>query len=384
MALFSPPSLSLSRKALTTGLVVLMGAQALPATAAPFSAVLPSSRSVEIGTTATAFATLLNPDDVVAEGCTISPVSTVDAGFFYQTTDPATNALTGTIDTAVDIPAGGSQSFLIGLTPNSDFAAEAVEFAFTCSTGTAISAPGINTLLLSGNATPVADVVAVAVTPSLNGIAELPRDGIFGLMSLATTNVGAEATITAQPVDLTGLDGFLLICETNQNTGDCLADPAGSTAGLLAADGTRTYSVFLNSNTLVPLDPTNRRVAVEFIDDGGNIRGATSVAVAGGGPSARTFFDENIVDQVIQNACSECHQAGGQAAASALVFQLDDQVGYQDANYAVLSAYLNADAGNAAALVDAATGVSAHPEIVPAGGPAIATVLEFADLFATE
>lgn len=373
-----------SRKAIAAALVAATFSQALPTFAAPFSAVLPSSRSVEIGTTATAFATVLNPDSSVAEDCSIAPVTNVDADFFYQTTDPATNEVSGTANTPVSIAAGGSQSFVIGLTPNSDFAATSVEFAFSCSTGTAVSSQGINTLLLSGNSTATADVVAVALTPSRDGIAKLPRDGEFGLMSLATTNVGADATITAQPNDLAGIDGFLLICETNQNTGDCLAEPAASTTGLLAGDGTRTYSVFVNSNTRIFLDATNRRTAVDFVDEFGNIRGSTSVAVAGGGPSARTYFDDNIADQILQNACSQCHVDGGDAGASALVFELDDVPGFKDTNFAVVESYLNADPGNAGAIVTAATGGAGHPQIVEENSPAIAAILVFAELFATE
>jgi len=358
--------------------------QALPAAAAPFSAVLPSSRSVPVGTTATAFATVLNPDSMTAEDCTIALSTAVDSSFSFQTTDPATNEVTGTPDTPVDIPAGGSQSFVVSLAPNSDFAAATVEFDFTCSTGTAISAPGINTLLLSGNTTPTSDVVAVAATLTNDGIAVIPRDGAFGLMALATTNVGVDATITAQPVDLAGVDGFLLICETDQATADCIEEPTGSTTGLLAQDGTRTYSVFVNSNSRIFLDPTNARTAVEFIDEFGNVRGATSIAIEGGGPSARTFFDDNIVDNVLQNTCTECHQAGGQAAASGLVFALDSTAGYQDTNFAAVEAYLNADPGNADILVDVATGGQGHPVALDPMGALFASVATFLDLFATE
>jgi len=321
---------------------------------------------------------------VVAEGCSITPATAVDASFFYQTTDPATNAVTGTPDTPVDIPAGGSQSFVIGLTPNSDFAATDVVFDFTCSTGTALSATGINTLLLSGNSTPVADVVAVAVTPGGGGIARLPRDGIFGLMSLATTNVGADATITARPVDLAGLDGFLRICETDQNTSDCLEPLTEESTGVLAADETRTYSVFIAANTRILLDATNRRTAVEFVDEFGNVRGSTSVAIEGGGPSALTFFTDNIADQVLQNACTVCHVQGGEAQDTALVFQTDEVMGYQQNNFTVVSEYLNSSPDNAGMLVSLATGMGGHPQIVEEDSAAISAFLEFVELLETE
>jgi len=247
-------------KRLLTTASLLLALAATPAVAAPFAAVLPTSRSVDVADTATAFATILNPDDVTATNCAIEPASIQDADFFYQTTDPVTNALTGTANTAVDIPAGGSQSFLIGMTPNSEFGPVNVEFAFFCgNTGAAIVLESINTLLLSGNGTSTADVVAVSLTASADGIANIPRDDGFGFMSVATTNVGAAETITAAPVDIAGLDGTVLICETDQTTGACLADPAASVSRAIPADGTATYSVFMSSATRVPLDPSVRR-----------------------------------------------------------------------------------------------------------------------------
>jgi len=73
-------------------------------------------------------------------------------------------------------------------------------------------------------------------------------------MSVATTNVGAGDAITATPVDVAGLDGTVLICETDQTTGACLADPGASTTRNIPMDGTATYSVFMSSATRVPLD----------------------------------------------------------------------------------------------------------------------------------
>ncbi len=371
-------------KALVSGLLILSCFQALPAVAAPFSAVLPSSRSVEVGVTATAFATILNADDVIAEGCSITPSTGVDAAFTYQTTDPASNAVTGTVNTPVDIAAGSSQSFVIAMTPNSDFPATDVQFDFNCSTGSATSFTGINTLLLSGNSSPVADVVAVAVTPGGGGISRLPRDGVFGLMSLATTNVGSAATITARPVDLSGLDGFLRICETDQDTSNCLEEPTEETTGPLAADQTRTYSVFINSNTRIFLDAANRRTAVEFVDEFGNIRGSTSVAIEGGGPSAQTFFSNNIADQIIQPSCTSCHVAGGDAEASPLVFEIDEVPGFRETNFAVIDNYFKTVADAEATLIGAATGMNGHPQIVTEDSPVINTFQVFFELLETE
>lgn len=69
------------------------------------SSILPTSRSVQTGTAATIFSTIINAGAVTATQCRIAPLPALPAEFSYQTTDPATNALTGTPDTSVDIAA---------------------------------------------------------------------------------------------------------------------------------------------------------------------------------------------------------------------------------------------------------------------------------------
>jgi hypothetical protein len=71
------------------------------------AAVLPSSRVVQVGTLATAFATIVNAGNEVAVGCRIGPPPAIPSiTFMYQTTDPLTNEVTGTPNSPVDIPAG--------------------------------------------------------------------------------------------------------------------------------------------------------------------------------------------------------------------------------------------------------------------------------------
>ena len=85
--------------------------------------ILPASRSVQVGQPATAFVTIIDAGASTAkavgiplQGCTIPATIT------YQTTDPATNALTGTINTPVDITAGKNQTFVVAVTPTKPFA----------------------------------------------------------------------------------------------------------------------------------------------------------------------------------------------------------------------------------------------------------------------
>jgi hypothetical protein len=161
------------------------------------SAVLPASRSIQVGKTATAFATLINSGTSTGISCGIAPVTSVPAGFVYQTTNPANNALTGTSNTPVNIPAGQSQSFVVAFTANAPFVPTNVDIGFACLNAIAApSNPGLNTLLLSASATPLPDIVALGATIQNDGIVHVtgtPRQGFF---AVATDNLGSGDTIT--------------------------------------------------------------------------------------------------------------------------------------------------------------------------------------------
>ncbi len=85
------------------------------------ASVLPSSRSVQVGSPATAFATVINAGGSTAAGVCISPRTSIPAGFTFQTTDPHTNAVTGTANTAAAIAPGQGQTFVIASTPTAPF-----------------------------------------------------------------------------------------------------------------------------------------------------------------------------------------------------------------------------------------------------------------------
>src|SRR5262245_55129722 len=119
---------------------------AAPAHAQLAAAVLPSARSVQVGQSVTAFATIINTSETLATGCRIEPSRPFAGEFRFQTTDPLTNAVTGTRDMPVDIPPGGAQTFVIGLTPTVTFRTT-IHFRFTCAN--MVDAPvisGVNTL----------------------------------------------------------------------------------------------------------------------------------------------------------------------------------------------------------------------------------------------
>jgi hypothetical protein len=246
-----------------------------------FAAVLPSSRSVVVGTPATAFATIINNGGATAPGCSIAPITGLPEIFVFQTTDPSTNALTGTANTPVDIPAGRSQSFVIGLTPTAAFSPAEVPFSFACSNvAQARIQVGLNTLLLSASTDPVPDIVALVATPQNDGILHIPGPNAAAAFAVATVNLGAGSPISvAANTGSATLPLALLVCQTNTATSVCLAPPTARVTTTIDSGSKPTFGIFGTSSGTIPFDPANRRVFVTFSDPGGAVRGSTSVAV---------------------------------------------------------------------------------------------------------
>jgi probable HAF family extracellular repeat protein len=246
------------------------------------AAVLPASRSVEVCdlATATAFATIINAGSTTASSCTIAPLGGLPLNFLYQTTNPTTNALTGTANTPIDIAAGAAQSFLIALTPTAALSATNVNFSFACANAAAAPTQiGLNTLLLSASTSPVPDIVALGASGD-PGIVDIPGTSGTGVFAVATVNLGADATITATAnTGAATLPVTLSICQTVPATGACMAPPAASVTTDIQPNATPTFGIFATGGGSVPFDPANNRVFVQFADPSGNVRGETSVAV---------------------------------------------------------------------------------------------------------
>jgi hypothetical protein len=205
----------------------------------------------------------------------------VAASFLFQTTDPATNQLTGSPNSPVDIEAGGLQTYLIALTPTATIRATDVQFSFSCAlSAPAPIIPGVNTLLLVASGGPVADVIALAATLGNDGIVNVPGPNGTGVFVVATVNVGANGTITASAdTGSATLPVTTLICETDPITSKCKQAPAPSVTVGMSANETSTFGLFVTGNGSVPFDPAGNRVFVRFKDGSGVTRGSTSVAV---------------------------------------------------------------------------------------------------------
>jgi hypothetical protein len=266
---------------------------AQPGSAAPTSivaAVLPSSRSVQVGTTARAFATIINAGPVTATSCGITLLSSIPTNFSYQITDPATTALIGTPNTPVDIAAGKLQTYVFSLTPNAPIAPIEIEFSFDCSnTNPATTIVGVNTLQFTASATPVPDIIAMAAGTKgyMAGTVVIPYwDPRTGAFAAAATNLGASASITVSAD--TGnavLPMTITICQSDPATGACLAAPTSTVTATIDTNTTPTFNIFVQDNSVPDpsgagrFDPVVYRIYLRFRDLGGITCGSTSVAV---------------------------------------------------------------------------------------------------------
>ena len=245
------------------------------------AAVLPLSRSIQVGSTATAFATIINAGADTAFGCGISAITSIPASFVFQTTHPATNQVTGSPNTPVDIPAGAAQSFVFAFTPTATIAPTDVQFSFDCANSSPVLIlSGINTFLFSAASTPVSDIVALAATLTNDGIVNVLGANGTGAFAVATVNVGASGSITASADTGTAtLPVSILLCQTDPAGGQCISGIGPSVTTQINANATPTFGIFVQGNGDVPFNPAANRIFVRFRDGGGVTRGSTSVAV---------------------------------------------------------------------------------------------------------
>lgn len=244
------------------------------------SAVLPTSRSVQTGNVATVFASMINSGTSDLTNCKIAPVTPLTGTFLYQTTDPATNKLTGTANTPALIPRGGLQTFLIAITANGPLPPADALLGYSCNgVPPAVAIPGVNTLLLTFDNSPVGDMIAIGVTPSNDGYARTGGPAGTGVFAISTTNVGATSTLIARPRFSNGsIPMNATVCETD-SAAACKAPAAGSVSRSFAKNEAATFTVFVKANGAQPVDPANARLFLEFLDTGGIVRGSTSTAV---------------------------------------------------------------------------------------------------------
>ncbi|MGB8839964.1 MAG: Ig-like domain repeat protein [Aliidongia sp.] len=247
------------------------------------ASVLPDSRSVLLGDPATIFANIINTGPTPLEDCQIALSATAPSGLTlsYQTTNPATNAPIGTINTPATIAANdGLLSFIVLFQGTSAFSAPAMPLAFDClGAAPATIITGVDTVDLVMSDTPIADIIALSATSTADGIVNVPNGGV-GAFAVASINLGVTTQLTVS-VD-TGdavLPVITTICQTNPATGQCQATPAASVSLNYVGGAAPTFSVFLQATSAIPFAPATSRIFVRFKDAAGGLHGSSSVAI---------------------------------------------------------------------------------------------------------
>jgi hypothetical protein len=266
------------------GQTVRRSVDKVPSDTSLVGAILPSARATVIGNSVTAFATIINAGAANAFGCEIAPASGSGSSLHYQRTDAGNNPI-GTLDEYVNIPANGSQSFVIEMFPGMVVTRD-YEVSFNCAnTPRASTISGVNTLLTTTALTQPPDIISIAVTPSNDGILQVPVNGAAAF-AMAAINIGASAgSVTVQATDTAlgenpaNLPLTLAVCKTDAG-GNCTVGPAASIDVSIANGEVHTYSVFANhSGAAIPLDPATNRIFV-YIKQGSTVVGASSVATS--------------------------------------------------------------------------------------------------------
>jgi hypothetical protein len=255
--------------------------EVVPATSLVTS-ILPISRDGQVGgLTLTAFVSIINVGNTTAFKAGIGLASMVPATFHFQTTNPSTNAVTGTPDTGADIPPGQIQTYVIAIRPTAAFDPTQLQFNYGGPNSLPVAPiAGLNTLLASASVSPIPDIVALAGTINGNGIVDISGATGNGVFTVATVNLGAGGSITAQPgTGPTTPAPFAFVCQTNPATAVCLNPPQPSVTTTIGTNQTPTFAVFLVGNGTIPFNPAVNRVSLFFNDAQNVTRGATGVAV---------------------------------------------------------------------------------------------------------
>ena len=243
------------------------------------NSVLPTSRSIPVGTIATIFNTVINAGANPAAGVTLS-INPVPAGtFVYQQTDCATNAIIGSPNPSLDLNPGEVLCYVLSFTPSATFAATSVHIQAQAANAPSTNLlTGINTWLLRATDTLGPDIIALTTTTDFHQVSCSGANAF----AVALSNVGAAATgditVTANTGSVT-LPLSISISETDPATGAVIGDNLLQNVG---AGEYRTVAVFVTFNGCITFDPAVNRIFIEFRDASNNVVGSTSTAVSTG------------------------------------------------------------------------------------------------------
>lgn len=273
------------------------GAQAEPSIT---GAVLPTARSVAVGEPATFFVTMVNSGTTTAVNCGPNISDGILAQSVQLRDFPLDDQLqlAGDDNASISIPAGQSQNILLELTAPASFAGT-IPLTMSCNNGRAGYSSSVHDVQLTAIDDGIsADIIAVGLTATNDGIIQISEAGRAGIMSVAATNIarpGEEnapaAAIRVEPRAGRFSDEFdLTVCELD--AGSVCITPRSAFLDIQFAPGeNRFFGVFARSpaGSGIPLIPDLIRVELAFSDtpsDGDQyLRARTSAAVTSPPPA---------------------------------------------------------------------------------------------------
>lgn len=220
----------------------LLGATAAPAGAQLFAAIAPEARTGQIGGSAvTLFVSAINNTDERLTGC--RPVAEHFQGVSYQSVDTGNN-LTGTADTPVTIEPGQTQGFVIAIDTATSQLGRVVA-RVECNERNSVRnyALGASVSIVDRS---LADIIAIGVTPSGDGVIRIPEAGGAQAFATAAINIGTPSDIRVYPegIGYTEPVAAFTVCETGDD-GQCLDPPAAFVDTRFETDELRTFTVFV-------------------------------------------------------------------------------------------------------------------------------------------
>ena len=237
-------------------------------------AITPNSRIAQIGVPITLYLSIINGGTATATNVSITQASSLPAIIHYQPWDGSI-LYTGAQDTPVNMIAGGTVHFVITIDATAEFESSPMTFNVSGTNAATASIGIVNTLTISGSATPYADVIMKST--SLNVSTPVNNATAF---AVATTNVGAAnatnvSMVLSLPSSITGL--AYQLNQTNSTTGAIIGPATGLT---IAVDAQPTFAVFLTPTQPIAYDPASNRITLKLVDGSGKVIGAQSVAVS--------------------------------------------------------------------------------------------------------
>lgn len=243
------------------------------------NSVLPTSRSVPVGTTATFWNSILNVGPGTAYGVSLALISPPPGTYNYWRTNCATNAIIGAANPVVDIPPAPNNwyCYMISFTPSAPFVSTVVHVqAQSSNTSSTSLMSGVNTITLQATSVAGPDIIALSTTTDLH---QMACSGL-NVFAVAMSNVGGAAgsniTITANTGTIV-LPVSIFIQETNPPTGVVIGDHILQN---VAAGDKRTAVVWVTFNGCIPFNPAVNRIFIEFRDGSNNLLGSTSTAIS--------------------------------------------------------------------------------------------------------